>query len=84
MNESVFTELLAEIRRLRSNSQIALSVKSAADALDTSDKTVAKWIGEGRIRAIPNTGRRVLVARVELERFAAEESRRLVLQQVAS
>ena len=84
MTEALFTELLTEIRRLRSNSQIALSVRSAADALDTSDKTVSKWIGEGRIRAIPNTGRRVLIARVELERFAAEESRRLVLQQIAS
>jgi excisionase family DNA binding protein len=64
-------ELLVELRRLRSFSQGAFSVAAAAGYLDVSGSTVRQWLREGKLSPVPHTGRRVLIARVECDRFAA-------------
>lgn len=69
--EELLAELLRETRRARALSQAAMSIDTAADCLDVSANTIRRWLDDGRIKAVPNTGRRTLVARVELDRFAS-------------
>lgn len=63
--------ILIEVRRARLLTQAAFSIPGAAECLDVSENTVRRWLADGRLKAVPNTGRRTLVARVECERFAA-------------
>lgn len=72
--------ILAELRSIRANTQSSMSIPDAAACIGVSDKTVAKWIAEGRIATVPHTGRRVLIARIEIDRFT---SGRTVLSRVS-
>lgn len=50
---------------------LAVSAEEAGRALGLSRWHVYRLIDAGVLRKLPHTGRRVLVARAELERFAA-------------
>lgn len=50
--------------------QLVYSAAEAADVLRVSKWQLYRWVDEGVLARIPHTGRRVLIARVELERFA--------------
>lgn len=67
----LLADLLGETRHLRALSQAAMSIDGAADCLGVSANTVRRWLADGRIKPVPNTGRRTLIARIECERFAA-------------
>lgn len=69
--ESLLAELLSETRRLRAMSQAAMSIDDAADCIGVSGNTLRRWLADGRIKAVPNTGRRTLIARIECDRFSA-------------
>lgn len=73
-DSEVLAALLVEVRRLRAFSASSMSIENAAACIGVSRATVAKWIDEGRLRTVPNTGRRVLIARIEIDRFAAGRS----------
>lgn len=51
--------------------KLAFSVDEAADVLGLSTWSVYRLVERGDLGRIPHTGRRVLIARIELERFAA-------------
>lgn len=51
--------------------RLSFTVAEAAEILGWSRDGVYDAIEQGHLARIPHTGRRVLVARVELERFAA-------------
>ena len=52
--------------------RLAFTVDEAADLLGWSRDGVYDAIAAGHLARVPHTGRRVLIARIELERFAAE------------
>lgn len=52
--------------------RLAFTVAEAAQVLSWSTDGIYDALAAGHLRKIPNTGRRVLIAAVELERFAAQ------------
>lgn len=52
--------------------KVAFSVEEAAESLGVSAWTVYRLVENGHLARIPHMGRRVLIARIELERFAAQ------------
>lgn len=60
--------------------KVAYSVPEAAEMLSLSPSEVRRLVGAGLLGRIPHTGKRVLIARAELERFASAG----VLQAVAA
>ena len=52
--------------------KLAFSAKEAADLLGISEWTVYRLVSEGELAKVPYMGKRVVIARVELERFAAQ------------
>lgn len=74
-------KLVAEIHSLRIHDpdtepvalrELSVDADDAAEMLGVSDHTVREWVRLGRLGRIPHTGRRVLIARRELERFVAQ------------
>lgn len=52
--------------------KLAFSAKEAADLLGVSEWTVYRLVDSGDLAKVPYMGRRIVIARLELERFAAE------------
>jgi excisionase family DNA binding protein len=52
--------------------RLAFTVKEAAEILGLGEHTVYDLVAAGRLTKVPYVGNRVLIARVELERFAAQ------------
>lgn len=59
--------------------KLAFSARESADILGISEWSVYRLVERGDLAKVPHLGKRVLIARVELERFAAEG-----IKQVAS
>lgn len=51
--------------------KVAYSVPEAADMLSVSASEVRRLVSAGLLGRIPHTGKRVLIAHAELERFAS-------------
>lgn len=49
---------------------VALSAAQAGEVLGVSEWTIRRLVKDGHLRKVPYLGDRVLIARVELERFA--------------
>jgi excisionase family DNA binding protein len=60
--------------------KLAFSVAESAEILGCSENHVYRMVDAGHLARIPHMGRRVLIARIELERFTAQGR----LQDVAS
>lgn len=52
--------------------KLAFSVGEAADMIGVSAWTIYRLVEAGDLTKLPHLGKRVLIARVELERFVAE------------
>lgn len=51
--------------------KLAFNAIEAGELLGLSDWTIYKLVESGELAKIPHVGKRVLIARAELERFAA-------------
>lgn len=52
--------------------KLAFSAKEAADLLCISEWSIYRLVQDGDLEKVPYMGKRVVIARVELERFAAQ------------
>ena len=52
--------------------KLAYSAQEAADLLGVSDWTVYRLVDAGDLAKVPHLGKRVLIAKAELERFAQQ------------
>lgn len=51
--------------------KLAFNAAEAGEILGVSDWTIYRLVDSGELAKIPHVGKRVLIARAELERFAA-------------
>lgn len=52
--------------------KLAFSAKEAGDLLGISEWTIYRLVADGEMAKVPYMGKRVVIARAELERFAAQ------------